>query len=127
MPSVRQDHRLHDFAAAGWETAALALPLAAGQLSQMLIALSDTLMVGRLGVLPLAAATFANNVLYLPFIFGLGFSLAVSIRVSSLSMVPSQISGLFEFPSNLQPFETVGETESTSERMRSKPNLFGVV
>jgi MATE family multidrug resistance protein len=82
MPSVRQDHRLHDFAAAGWETAALALPLAAGQLSQMLIALSDTLMVGRLGVLPLAAATFANNVLYLPFIFGLGFSLAVSIRVS---------------------------------------------
>ncbi|MGI8431122.1 MAG: MATE family efflux transporter, partial [Chthoniobacterales bacterium] len=63
-------------------TSALALPLAAGQISQMLIALSDTLMVGRLGVLPLAAATFANNVLYLPFIFGLGFTMAVSIRVS---------------------------------------------
>lgn len=63
-------------------TAALALPLAAGQISQMLIALADTLMVGRLGVLPLAAATFANNVLYLPFIFGLGFSMAISIRVS---------------------------------------------
>ncbi len=63
-------------------TAALALPLAAGQLSQILISLADTLMVGRLGVLPLAAATFANNVLYLPFIFGLGFSVAVSIRVS---------------------------------------------
>ena len=63
-------------------TAALALPLAAGQISQMLISLADTLMVGRLGVLPLAAATFANNVLYLPFIFGLGFSISVSIRVS---------------------------------------------
>ena len=63
-------------------TAALALPLAAGQLSQILISLADTLMVGRLGVLPLAAATFANNVLYLPFIFGLGFSMAISIRVS---------------------------------------------
>ncbi len=63
-------------------TAALALPLAAGQISQMLIALADTLMVGRLGVLPLAAATFANNVLYVPFIFGLGFSMSISIRVS---------------------------------------------
>ena len=63
-------------------TATLALPLAAGQLSQMLIALTDTLMVGRLGVLPLAAATFANNVLYVPFIFGLGFSMSISIRVS---------------------------------------------
>ena len=63
-------------------TANLALPLAAGQLSQILIALADTLMVGRLGVLPLAAATFANNVLYLPFVVGLGFSMAVSIRVS---------------------------------------------
>jgi MATE family multidrug resistance protein len=82
MPSVRQNHRLQSFVREGWQTATLALPLAAGQLSQMLIALSDTLMVGRLGVRPLAAATFANNVLYLPFIFGLGFSLAVSIRVS---------------------------------------------
>lgn len=63
-------------------TAGLALPLAAGQLSQILIALADTLMVGRLGVLPLAAATFANNVLYLPFVVGLGFSMAISIRVS---------------------------------------------
>src|SRR5690242_18473523 len=63
-------------------TAALALPLAAGQLSQILFSLADTLMVGRLGVLPLAAATFANNVLYLPFVIGIGFSIAVSIRVS---------------------------------------------
>ena len=63
-------------------TATLALPLVAGQLSQMFIALADTIMVGRVGVLPLAAATFANNVLHLPFIFGLGFSMAVSIRVS---------------------------------------------
>ena len=63
-------------------TAALALPLAAGQISQIFISLADTLMVGRLGVLPLAAATFANNVLYVPFICGLGFSMAISIRVS---------------------------------------------
>ncbi len=63
-------------------TTVLAFPLVAGQLSQIFISLADTLMVGRLGVLPLAAATFANNVLYVPFIFGLGFSMAISIRVS---------------------------------------------
>ena len=72
-------------------TAALGLPLAAGQLSQILIVLADTLMVGRLGVLPLAAATFANNVLYLPFIFGLGFSMAVSIRVSQARGAGNQL------------------------------------
>src|SRR4026209_2337741 len=63
-------------------TVALALPLAAGQISQIFISLADTLMVGRLGVLPLAAAPFANNILYGPFIVGLGFSMAISIRVS---------------------------------------------
>src|SRR6476659_2710861 len=63
-------------------TVALALPLAAGQISQIFISLADTLMVGRLGVVPLAAATFANNVLYVPFIVGLGFSTAISVRVS---------------------------------------------
>ena len=46
------------------------------------MSLADTIMVGRLGVVPLAAATFANNVLYVPFIFGLGILMAVSIRVS---------------------------------------------
>ncbi|CAN5580325.1 MATE family efflux transporter [soil metagenome] len=66
----------------GWLTAVLALPLAAGQVSQMMISLADTVMVGRLGVVPLAAAAFANNVLHLPFMFGLGLSMAVSIRVS---------------------------------------------
>lgn len=60
----------------------LAVPLIAGQVSQMLVGLSDTLMIGRLGVVPLAAATFANTVLYLPLMFGIGMTMAVSIRVS---------------------------------------------
>ena len=38
-------------------TLALAFPLIAGQLSYMLTALADTVMIGRLGVTPLAAAT----------------------------------------------------------------------
>ena len=60
----------------------LALPLIIGQLGQMLISLSDTLMLGWLGVTPLAACSFANTLIYLPMMFGIGMSMAVSIRVS---------------------------------------------
>ncbi len=63
-------------------TSVLALPLIAGQLNQMLISLADTVMIGRVGVIPLAAATFANNFLHLPLIFGIGMTMAVSVRVS---------------------------------------------
>lgn len=63
-------------------TILLALPLIAGQLSQMLIALADTAMIGRVGTTPLAAAALANNLLILPFMFGIGMATAVSVRVS---------------------------------------------
>lgn len=66
----------------GRTTLQLAFPLVAGQLGQMLVGLSDTLMIGQLGVVPLAAATFANTILYLPLMFGIGMTMAVSIRVS---------------------------------------------
>src|SRR4029434_9306180 len=82
MQSFRSGTILRHFGREVRLTVALALPLAAGQISQIFISLADTLMVGRLGGVPLAAATFANNVLYVPFIFGLGFSTAISVRVS---------------------------------------------
>ena len=63
-------------------TLRLAFPLVAGQLGQMLVGLADTLMIGQLGVVPLAAATFANTILHLPLMFGIGMTMAVSIRVS---------------------------------------------
>lgn len=63
-------------------TVRLAIPLIIGQLGQMLIGLSDTLMLGWLGVTELAASAFANTILYLPMMFGIGMSMAVSIRVS---------------------------------------------
>ena len=65
-----------------WATFVLAVPLIAGQLSHMLMAVVDTLMIGRLGVVPLAAATFANNVIHLPFMVVIGLTIAVSVRVS---------------------------------------------
>lgn len=66
----------------GRETVVLALPLIAGQLSQMLMGVVDTLMIGRVGVTELAASSFANTLIYLPFVVGIGMSIAVSIRVS---------------------------------------------
>ncbi len=66
----------------GCLTAKLALPLVAGQLSQMLIGISDTVMLGAVGVVPLAASAFAQNLLYVPLLFGFGLLTAVSIRTS---------------------------------------------
>jgi len=73
---------VHGLGREGRATVVLALPLVAGQVSQMLMGVADTLMIGRLGVVPLAASTFANNVLHLPLMFGIGMSIAVSVRVS---------------------------------------------
>ncbi|MDQ8193477.1 MATE family efflux transporter [Coraliomargarita sp. SDUM461004] len=64
------------------KTLLLALPLIAGQLSQMLLGLTDTLMVGRVGTVDLAAAAFGNALLHLPFSFAIGLSIAVSIQVA---------------------------------------------
>lgn len=63
-------------------TIILAIPLMAGQLSHMLMAVADTIMIGRLGVVPLAASTFANNIIHLPFMVVIGMTIAVSVRVS---------------------------------------------
>ncbi|MEM7385248.1 MAG: MATE family efflux transporter [Verrucomicrobiota bacterium] len=66
----------------GRQSLILAFPLIAGLVSQMLIGVADTLMIGRLGEVPLAAATFSINLIHLPFMFGIGMAIAVSVRVS---------------------------------------------
>jgi MATE family multidrug resistance protein len=43
-------------------TLALALPIIVGQVSQMLIGLTDTAFIGRLGAVPLAAAAFTQGI-----------------------------------------------------------------
>ena len=63
-------------------TLALALPIIAGQFAQMLMGLVDSAMVGRVGVVPLAAAAFANTLISVPLVFGIGLMLALSIRIS---------------------------------------------
>lgn len=64
-------------------TLKLALPLIIGQVSQMLLGVADTLMVGHLGVIELAALTFANSLFHLPLIFGIGMLTGVSVFTSN--------------------------------------------
>src|SRR6185436_314822 len=54
----------------------------AGQLSQMLMGVTDSVMVGRVGVVPLAAASFANSLLAVPFLFGIGLLQCISVRAA---------------------------------------------
>ncbi len=63
-------------------TLALAAPIAVGHVSQMLMGLADTVMVGSVGVVPLAACAFANTVLMIPFVFGFGLLAGISVRAS---------------------------------------------
>lgn len=63
-------------------TLRLALPITAGQVGQMLMGVADTIMVGQLGTLPLAACSFGNNVVMVVAITGYGVFTAVSVRVS---------------------------------------------
>lgn len=65
-----------------WPTLKLACPLVAGHLSHMLTALTDTVMVGQLGAVPLAAAALANTLMHLVIVFGFGMATAVAIQVS---------------------------------------------
>ena len=61
----------------------LAYPVMLSQLGQVLVGLADSLMVGRLGAEPLAAASLANVVFYMIMVFGLGVSLAVTPLVAA--------------------------------------------
>lgn len=63
-------------------TLALAVPIMAGQLSQMLMGVTDSVMVGRVGVVPLAASAFANSLLSVPFLAGIGLLQCVSVRAA---------------------------------------------
>ncbi|MDP0491112.1 MAG: MATE family efflux transporter [Verrucomicrobiota bacterium JB023] len=60
-------------------TLKLAFPLIIGQVSQMLLGVADTVMLGKVGVTELAVLTFTNSLFYLPFVFGVGVLTAISV------------------------------------------------
>ena len=55
----------------------LGLPLVGAQLAQMLIGVTDTVMLGWLGTTELAAGTLAFQVFFILLLFGLGFGAAI--------------------------------------------------
>ena len=63
-------------------TLALGLPIMAGMIGQMLMGLADTVMVGRVGVVPLAASAFVNAVAHIPLVFGLGLLSSIAVLTS---------------------------------------------
>ncbi|HUL55015.1 MAG TPA: MATE family efflux transporter [Opitutaceae bacterium] len=63
-------------------TFALALPITVGQVSQILMGLTDSAMVGHVGRVPLAAAAFAGSVFGMFFVVGAGLLVPVSVLVA---------------------------------------------
>ncbi|WP_309018616.1 MATE family efflux transporter [Pelagicoccus sp. SDUM812003] len=63
-------------------TLRLAWPIVAGNLGQILIGVVDTLMIGRLGVVPLGAASFVNNIFVVPLVTLMGLLVSVTVLVA---------------------------------------------
>ncbi len=65
------------------KTLLLAYPVMLGQTGHVVVGMVDSMMVGKLGVIPLAASALANSVFFLFFVFGLGASYAVTPLVAN--------------------------------------------
>ncbi len=63
-------------------TILLAIPITIGQVSQMLMGITDAAMVGRVGTVPLAASAFGIGVFNVFFIIGVGLLTPVSVFAS---------------------------------------------
>lgn len=60
-------------------TLALAFPITIGHLSQMLMGIADSVMIGHVGTVPLAASAFGHSLFTVSFILGVGLLMAVSV------------------------------------------------
>ncbi|MFA5902745.1 MAG: MATE family efflux transporter [Desulfobacula sp.] len=60
------------------KTVRLSIPIVVGQLGQMLMSVVDTIMVGKIGATPLAAASLANSMFHLVMVVGFGLTMAVT-------------------------------------------------
>lgn len=60
----------------------LAYPVMLSQLGQVAVGVADSMMVGQLGALPLAAASLSNSIFFVIMMFGLGISMGITPLVS---------------------------------------------
>ena len=63
-------------------TVALAVPMIVGQVSQMLMGVTDSAMIGHAGTVPLAASAFASNIFNIFYVMGIGLMLPVAVFVA---------------------------------------------
>ncbi len=63
-------------------TLTLAFPIVVGHVSQMLMGVTDSVMIGRAGTVPLAASSFGGNVFAVFFVLGIGLMVPVAIFVA---------------------------------------------
>src|SRR5258708_1828581 len=57
----------------------LAMPIIAGQVGQILMGVTDNIMVGHLGAVPLGASAFSNSIVGVCFLFGVGLLSPISV------------------------------------------------
>lgn len=76
----------------------LAYPVMIGQLGLMLMGVVDSMMVGRIGAEPLAAASVANSLFILIFIIGIGISNAITplTAISTGAMKYAECGSIFK-------------------------------
>jgi multidrug resistance protein, MATE family len=67
-----------------FKTFSLAYPVIIGQLGIIMMGVVDSLMVGKLGPVPLAAASLGNSLIFIILIIGIGSSIVVSPLVAIL-------------------------------------------
>jgi MATE family multidrug resistance protein len=60
----------------------LAYPVMLSQLGQVSVGVADSMMVGRIGATPLAAASLANSIFFVVMMFGIGISMGITPLVS---------------------------------------------
>lgn len=60
----------------------LAFPVVLSQLGQVSVGVADSMMVGRLGAVPLAAASLGNSIFFVILMFGMGISMGITPLVS---------------------------------------------
>lgn len=54
-----------------------------GQLGHVMVGLADSIMIGRIGTIPLAAAAFANSIFVVPMVFGLGMAAGLTPPIAN--------------------------------------------
>jgi MATE family multidrug resistance protein len=60
----------------------LAYPVMLSQLGQVSVGVADSMMVGRLGAVPLAAASLGNSIFFVIMMFGIGVSMGITPLIS---------------------------------------------